>query len=529
MLLRVNATNGQTPTAGNSGFDNVLDVVPWDEDAAIRSAASRELPDELSRLGVSRLSWIALCASGVLAGHFGWGCLFARDAPPRIGALVTAAITASLATFAVTKIPRAKAQAVVDLGFGYLILMSLLLGLVRHSYPWPANEIARQWSMATVPIILFGALIPYRPKNVLLISLSAAATDPLALYMMRGNNGVASIGEAALLATSPFLAAFMAFAASRVVFGLNERVAAAREIGSYHLLKRLGAGRMAEVWQATHKMLARPAAVKVMRAEVLAMHGQAEAHRLVQLFAREARATASLSSPHTVRVYDFGVTREGAFYFVTELLDGLDLKALVERFGAQPGERVAHLLGQACHSLHEAHSRSFVHRDVKPANLFTCRCGQDFDFAKVLDFGLVLDRHPPAEDLEHEERLVGTPAVMAPEMVRFEAPVDARADIYALGCVAYWLLTGKQVFEAETRHDMLIMHAHQKPTPPSKRLGSPVQPELEAVVMACLDKNPNHRPQTAVEVGETLAAIRFEHPWTPERARLWWRTNMPEI
>jgi eukaryotic-like serine/threonine-protein kinase len=283
---------------------------------------------------------------------------------------------------------------------------------------------------------------------------------------------------------------------------------------------------MAEVWQASHKMLARPAAVKLMRPEVLAAHGPAEAQRLVRLFAREARTTASLSSPHTVTVYDFGITREGNFYFVTELLDGVDLKALVERFGAQPGERVCHFLRQVCHSLHEAHSRSFVHRDIKPANIFTCRYGEDYDFAKVLDFGLVLDRNPTPEEIDDEERFVGTPAVMAPEMVRFRTPVDARADIYALGCVAYWLLTGKLVFDAQTRHDMLIMHAHQKPVPPGKRLGSPVHPELEALVMACLDKNPNHRPQTAAVLDESLAALRFDHPWTPERAKLWWQSQL---
>lgn len=530
MFLRVNDVNGHTAPNGNGEVDRVLDVVPWDERTAIRSAASRELPEELLRVGVSRLSWIALSAAGILLGHLAIASVIVRhDQFARQSRLLVVAIGASLATFAITKIRELKTQLVVDLGFTYLILLSLLLGLVRHSSPWPATELLRQWSPVAVPIILFGALIPYRPNSVLVVSVAAAAMDPLALYLVRDNIGAASVPQAALLSVSPFLAAFVAYGASRATFGLNERVAAAREIGSYHLLKRLGAGRMAEVWQASHKMLARPAAVKLMRPEVLAMHGQVEAQRLVRLFAREARATASLSSPHTVRVYDFGITREGAFYFVTELLDGVDLKALVERFGAQPGERVRHLLCQACHSLHEAHARSFVHRDVKPANIFTCRYGEDYDFAKILDFGLVLDRLPTSEDLEDEGRLVGTAAVMAPEMVRFRAPVDARADIYALGCVAYWLLTGKQVFEAQTRQDMLVMHAHQKPVPPSRRLGSPIHPEIEALVMACLDKNPNHRPQTAIELGDALRAIRFEHPWTPERARLWWQSHLPEI
>src|SRR5262249_24607680 len=157
--------------------------------------------------------------------------------------------------------------------------------------------------------------------------------------------------------------------------------------------------------------------------------GPRDAERLLRLFTREARTTASLNSPHTIQVYDFGITREGAFYYVMELLNGVDLKTLVERFGRQPPERIAHLLRQACQSLAEAHERVLVRREVTRANIYPCRYGAEYDFAKVLDFGLVLGRHPTAEELEDEKRFVGTPAVMAPEMVRFQAPVDARADI----------------------------------------------------------------------------------------------------
>jgi len=169
-----------------------------------------------------------------------------------------------------------------------------------------------------------------------------------------------------------------------------------------------------------------------------------------------------------------------------------------------------------------------VHRDIKPANIFTCLLGGDCDFVKVLDFGLVLDRHPTSEELEDEQRFVGTPAVMPPEMVRFHAPVDARADIYALGCVGYWLLTGKRVFEASTRHDMLVMHAHQKPIAPSKRAEIAVHEGLEAVVMSCLEKNPNRRPQTARELSEALGALSFAPSWSDERARLWWQRYHPQ-
>jgi serine/threonine-protein kinase len=352
--------------------------------------------------------------------------------------------------------------------------------------------------------------------------------DPLALLLALPGAERPGWRELFLLLASPYLAALLAQRISQVVYRLSEGIVKAREVGSYHLVEQLGVGGMAEVWRANHRMLARPAAVKLIRPKVLIEHGPKDSERLLRLFAREARATASLSSPHTIQVFDFGVTREGAFYYVMELLNGLDLKTLVERFGPQPAERVARLLIQACHSLQEAHAENFVHRDVKPANIFACHLGGEYDFVKVLDFGLVLDRHPTAEELEDEQRFVGTPAVMAPEMVRFHAPVDARADLYALGCVGYWLLTGKRVFDAGTRHDLLVMHAHQKPLPPSKRIDAPIHPGLEAVIMSCLEKNPNKRPQTARELADALGALSFEHPWTAERAALWWRKNRPE-
>jgi serine/threonine-protein kinase len=212
-----------------------------------------------------------------------------------------------------------------------------------------------------------------------------------------------------------------------------------------------------------------------------------------------------------------------------ELLDGVDLQELVEKYGPQSSERTVYLLRQVCRSLSEAHEHDFVHRDVKPANVFTCRYGGEADFVKVLDFGLVLDRHPTVEELSDEHKFVGTPAIMAPEMVRYQAPVDARADLYAVGCVAYWLLTGSRVFEAQTRQDMLVMHAHQKPIAPSKRAGLPVHPQLEQLVMSCLEKNPDKRPQSARELGEMLDGLSFEVPWSSERADLWWRSQPKRV
>lgn len=505
----------------------------WDEREAVRAAANRELRAEVLGSGVDRLAGIsgvgALILIACLASVMAWA---PRDQAPWSAVyprfVVTLAVAAGVSAliFGLTRLPRLRPQHAHDIGSIYLFVLCLLLGVLRHSYPWAAGELARQVSPAVIPILAFGALIPMSPRGSLATLLLAAATDPLALYVMRTQEGPLTPGYMVLLCASPFAAALIAYRISLVVHHLSEGIERAREIGSYRLVQRLGAGGMAEVWRADHRMLARPAAVKLIRPEVLD-HGNRESERLLRLFLREARTTASLSSPHTIQVYDFGITREGAFYYVMEMLRGVDLKTLVDRFGPQSPERAAYLLRQVCHSLAEAHDQNFVHRDVKPANIFTCERGGDADFVKVLDFGLVLDRHPTAEELEDEQRFVGTPAIMAPEMVRFQAPVDARADLYAAGCVGYFLLTGKRVFEAETRHDMLVMHAHQKPVLPSTRIGARLHPGFEEVIMACLEKNPDRRPQTARELSERLGALAFDPPWTAERAALWWKRHQP--
>lgn len=514
--------------------EETIDVsAAWDEGAAVRTAANLELPSDLLVVGVGRLRGLAAIAALVLVAYLAALALLVPYTPSwarmRSSCLTLLGVGAGLSVVMhlVTRIRKLEAQYARDLGYAYLIVLSLLLGLLRHTSGWPAPELVRQVSPVALPILAFGALIPAAPRTSIGTLFGAACMDPLAFAMARSGDPTPPFADLALLFSSPFVAAFIAYEIARGAHRLSEGIVKAREVGSYRLVERLGVGGMAEVWRADHRMLARPAAVKLIRPKILVDHGNQEAERLLRLFLREARTTASLGSPHTIVLYDFGVTREGAFYYVMELLNGVDLKTLVDRFGPQAPERTAYLMRQVCHSLAEAHDREFVHRDVKPANIFTCELGGDFDFAKVLDFGLVLDRHPTAAELEDERRFVGTPAIMAPEMVRFQAPVDRRADIYALGCVGYWLLTGKRVFEAETRHDMLVMHAHQRPVLPSVRAGQKLHPELEAVIMACLEKNPDKRPQTARELRDRLDALAFEHPWTEERAALWWRAHRP--
>jgi len=298
-------------------------------------------------------------------------------------------------------------------------------------------------------------------------------------------------------------------------------------LGSYQLVEKLSSGGMGEVWIARHQMLARPAAVKLIRSEMLVEAGDRDT--LTKRFQREAEATARLTSPNTVQLFDFGISESGDFFLVMELLKGLDLDSMVLRFGPIAPERAVYFLRQACRSLGEAHAARLIHRDIKPANIFASRLGQEYDFLKVLDFGVV---KPMAEDLDSQltasGKITGTPAYMAPEMV-LDGQVDSRSDLYALGCVAYWLLCGVLVFEGENPVQTLMHHVQTPPEPPSKVSELDFPAALDEVVMACLQKKPEDRPQSADELWRRLGEIHFDRPWTPERAEKWWRTHLPEM
>jgi len=239
--------------------------------------------------------------------------------------------------------------------------------------------------------------------------------------------------------------------------------------------------------------------------------------------------TADLRSPHTVQLYDFGVNDTGSFYYVMEFLQGLDLHRIVTRFGPQPAERVIVLLGQACRSLAEAHDRGLVHRDIKPANLFVTRLGPEYDYLKVLDFGIVKDQ--PSQDatlISAQGILHGTPAFIAPEVMFGTSNMDGRADLYSLACTAYWMLTGQLVFAASTPAEMVLHHARTIPLPPSHVSELPIPAALENLLMRCLEKDPTDRPSSALELEVELVGIKVERPWTQERAREWWERHAPD-
>jgi eukaryotic-like serine/threonine-protein kinase len=240
-------------------------------------------------------------------------------------------------------------------------------------------------------------------------------------------------------------------------------------------------------------------------------------------FEQEAKATALLRSPHTVELYDFGVTDDGVFYYVMELLDGIDLETLVRKFGPQPAARVAAIVRQACRSLAEAHRHGMVHRDIKPGNIFLCRMGGEYDFTKVLDFGLVKVVDSSDIQLTGEGATTGTPAYMPPEVSQ-AGSIDGRTDLYALGCVAYWLLTGHLVFEEKTATATMLAHIREQPVPPSQRTVPPAPEWLDRAILMCLAKEPSQRPASAEILAEMLDGA---DSWTARNAQDWWEANLP--
>jgi len=444
-----------------------------------------------------------------------------------------AMVVVSVALAAYLRRPGLRERSVAGIGIAYMAFVCLALALIDYTGALPGSRAMENVSWSCVVIVFFLTVIPAPAPQLLAGGLLAASMTPLALAAMIPVMGyeVPPAGTVLSMLLPPYLCALLGFIPARVMCQLGRELGRARRLGSYELVERLGSGGMGEVWRAHHRMLVRPAAIKLIRPEMLG--GSRATGELLERFRREAQATALLESSHTVELYDFGVTDDGVLYHVMELLHGIDLHSLVRRFGPIPDERVVHILIQVCDSLDDAHRGGLVHRDVKPANLFLGRTRRHFDHVKVLDFGLVKSLAPEAgvEEIEatREGQITGTPAYMSPEMVTGESELDGRSDLYCLGCVAYWLLTGSHVFEEATPMKTAVAHAAKEPTPPSERASRPILAPLEALVMQCLAKQPDARPGSAAVMGARLADIELPSPWTERRAEEWWRENLPEL
>lgn len=306
------------------------------------------------------------------------------------------------------------------------------------------------------------------------------------------------------------------FLYSVIILRLRSQVDEAKQFGRYQIERRLGQGGMGTVYLGRHALLRRPTAIKVLDSDKAGPENVAR-------FEREVQVSSSLSHPNTIEIYDYGYTPQGTFYYVMELLQGITLGSCISTSGAQPEARVVHILKQACGSLAEAHEAGLIHRDIKPSNLMLCNIGGMLDFVKVLDFGLVRQQAQKEElALTHANTLKGTPLYMSPEAVESPNTMDARSDVYQLGCIGYYLLTGEHVFSGESAVDVLSKHLSKEPESPSDRLGRPVLAELETIILACLAKSPSDRPSHARELLRALEACPVKGHWGQSEARVWW-------
>jgi len=302
---------------------------------------------------------------------------------------------------------------------------------------------------------------------------------------------------------------------SRTIFGLRQRVREALTVGQYTLLRKIGEGGMGVVYEAGHAMLRRRTAIKLLRPE------RAGEHNLLR-FEREVQLTSSLTHPNTICIYDYGRAADGLLYYAMEYLDGIDLQTLVELDGSQPAGRVVHVLLQVCGALHEAHQVNLIHRDVKPANIFLCDRGGVEDVAKILDFGLVKSLTKGDTTQSTVDLIVGTPLYMAPEAIVEPSSVDARSDLYALGAVGYFLLSGKPPFGGSSVVEVCGHHLHTQPEPLRAKARFELSSELEAILLRCLAKSPSERPSSAAELAQALANCPDSSGWNTETAKNWW-------
>jgi len=445
-------------------------------------------------------------------------------------------ISVAVAVALAIEMARLRPQVVTALALLFEAVSSYGIAAAEFLHP-TGLMVSHTWiglSWVAVWMLLFNVVVPTVPRYAVIAALVSVTSVPaMVLLSLSTFPPVAPPSLLMIFFAFGFpyvLVVIMAYVGARVVYTLGTEVTRARELGSYRLEDRLGEGGMGEVWRASHLLLKRPAAIKLIRSTTPGSSaGISDDMR--RRFAQEARVIAQLRSPHTVTLFDFGETEEGSFYYVMELLNGVDTNDLIRRFGPIPAERVVYILKQVCHSLSEADSCGLVHRDIKPANIFLCRYGEDFDFVKVLDFGLAKALHDTSSEaqtlLTVPNVIRGTPAFIAPEQV-LGAEVDCRVDIYSTGCLAYWLMTGELVFTADTVMKLLLAHAQTPPAPPSSRTEMPIPPDLDALVLSCLAKNPAHRPKSARDLLQRLDEIALPQPWTEARAREWWHMHLPQ-
>ena len=484
---------------------------------------SLQLLDE----GARRLAVLA----GVLAVTFIAMQLFQRLAQPQLAPILDdpitrlpalAAILMAAALVVLHRYHAVTSRTLLSIGMVFEVVVGFAFAMVETSRPFEPDAPLLGLSAISAWILLMTAVVPTPPRVRVALALAVATTWPVAYWVnsVRLDFATQSWRQTSIWPAMNYLIAGLTYLLGRDTYSVARDAETARTLGSYQLLEPIGEGGMGEVWRASHKMLARPSAIKLVKFDA----GREELFE--RRFHREANAIAGLQSPHTVFLYDFGKTPEGRLYYVMELLDGISLQTLINTFGPQPAARVVAILTQICRSLGEAHEKKIVHRDLKPSNVMICRLAQDYDFVKVLDFGLAKPfGTADALQLTVDGATLGTPEYMAPEAAR-AGDVDPRADLYALGCIAYVLLTGTLVFTDTNPVAVALKHMRTPPVPPSNRTSRYIPADLERVILQCLEKEPAARPETAGELERMLAACDLPR-WTDENAAAWWMRHLP--
>jgi serine/threonine-protein kinase len=443
----------------------------------------------------------------------------------------------SLAVYLTTRSSRIPVLTILKIGLAYQVLVSfgIAIGQYWNTFHDLSGSRLTPDLVGVSPVALwmacFTVLVPSKPRDAFVaLTLSGAAVPLTVAALIR-------IGDAPEIPTQSFFTIFVVpyaitvsicLVCARVIYGLGREASAAQRLGSYELESLLGSGGMGTVWRARHDRLARPAAIKLIRPDSLSADPVSQ-QSVIERFEREAQITGTLESPHTVALYDFGVSDDGELFCVMELLKGIDLGQFVQRFGPLPDSRTAYLLRQVCESLAEAHHHGLIHRDIKPANLMLCESALSYDFVKVLDFGLARQSsRADGADSIHDRRdaqFVGTPSYVAPEAIAGTSNIDHRADLYSLGCVGFWLLTGRPPFDESSPAATLSAHLTKAPPALEEQGHGPVAAELAAVIHRCLAKSPDERPQSALELRHILEGIEFQSEWTENDARDWWQAR----
>jgi hypothetical protein len=473
-------------------------------------------------LGTLSALWLAVLASGYTSARIFMPQLIVGAEPTRAGlghifgtlAMIVAWLYArsgrrSLLTLSLLEVGVTLGQALIcafimsSLDMGYRPDLSMILGgataLIARAatVPTRATRTAVVGVAASLPLLIAAALVhldmPAAPR----------VAHPGVLITQDAMWLVFIVGLSTLI--------------SRVIWGLSRKVQEAERLGQYTLERKIGEGGMGVVYLARHALLRRPTAIKLLPP---AKAGQQDLAR----FEREVQTTSALRHPNTVAIYDYGHTPDGVFYYAMEYLDGVDLERLIRLEGPQPEGRVVHILAQIAGALAEAHDAGLIHRDIKPSNILLCNQGHQADFAKVLDFGLVKEVDGAQASASMAQALTGTPLYMSPESIVTPASIDGRSDIYALGAVGYALLTGEPPFEGRTAVEVCGHHLHTQPLPPSRRRDRPMASDLEALILACLAKQPGQRPASADALAASLRRCAVP-PWTEQDARAWWREH----